>query len=127
MTAFVFKPDMPPPVKTVGVIAWARANLFSGWLNSILTLLALYLVWMIIPPLLHWAVIDANWVGTTRADCTKSGACWVFIQQRFDQFMYGYYPEAERWRVNITVALAVAGAAPLFVRRFPRRAFYGVC
>ncbi|MDE2035023.1 MAG: amino acid ABC transporter permease, partial [Pseudomonas sp.] len=91
------------------------------------TLLALYLVWMIIPPLVHWAVIDANWVGTTRADCTKSGACWVFIQQRFDQFMYGYYPEAERWRVNITVALAVAGAAPLFVRRFPRRAFYGVC
>ena len=127
MNAFVFKPDMPPPVKTVGVVAWVRANLFSTWLNSLLTLVALYLVWLIIAPLLQWAVIDANWLGTTRADCTKSGACWVFIQQRFDQFMYGYYPQAERWRVNLTVGLALVGAAPLFIRLFPRRAMYGVC
>ncbi|WP_349975776.1 amino acid ABC transporter permease [Pseudomonas sp. WHRI 8519] len=126
MNAFVFKPDMPPPVKTVGVIAWVRANLFSSWLNSLLTLLALYLVWLIVPPILQWAFIDANWLGTTRADCTKSGACWVFIQQRFDQFMYGYYPEAERWRVNFTVASAIVGAAPLFIRRFSRKALYGV-
>ncbi|MDZ4021792.1 amino acid ABC transporter permease [Pseudomonas sichuanensis] len=127
MNAFVFKPDMPPPVKTVGLIAWGRANLFSSWLNTLLTLLALYLVWLIVPPMLQWALVDANWVGTTRADCTKSGACWVFIQQRFDQFMYGYYPETERWRVNITVALAIVGAAPLFIRRLPRKALYGVC
>ncbi|RII76808.1 amino acid ABC transporter permease [Pseudomonas monteilii] len=126
MNAFVFKPDMPPPVKTVGVFAWVRANLFSSWLNTLLTLLALYLVWLIVPPLLQWAFVDANWVGTTRADCTKSGACWVFIQQRFDQFMYGYYPETERWRVNVTVASAIVGAAPLFVRSFPRKALYGV-
>ncbi|MFK0092339.1 amino acid ABC transporter permease [Pseudomonas sp. NPDC090592] len=126
MNAFVFKPDMPPPVKTVGIIAWVRGNLFSSWLNALLTLLALYLIWLIVPPLLQWALVDANWEGTTRADCTKSGACWVFIQQRFDQFMYGYYPEAERWRVNVTVASAILGAAPLFVRCFPRKAVYGV-
>ena len=126
MNAFVFKPDMPPPVKSIGVIAWVRTNLFSSWLNTLLTLLALYLIWLIVPPLLQWAFVDATWIGTTRADCTKSGACWVFIQQRFDQFMYGYYPEAERWRVNLTVASAMAGAAPLFIRRFPRKAVYGV-
>lgn len=126
MNAHVFKPDMPPPVKTVGVLAWMRANLFSSWLNTLLTLFAIYLVWLIVPPLLQWALIDANWVGTTRADCTKEGACWVFIQQRFGQFMYGYYPSELRWRVDLTVWLAVLGAAPLFIRRFPRKAVYGL-
>lgn len=92
MNAHVFKPDMPPPVKTVGVLAWMRTNLFSNWLNTLLTLFAIYLIWLIVPPLLQWALLDANWVGTTRADCTKEGACWVFVQQRFGQFMYGYYP-----------------------------------
>jgi len=40
VNAHVFKPDMPPPVKTVGVFAWMRANLFSSWLNTLLTLFA---------------------------------------------------------------------------------------
>ena len=31
------------PASTVGVIGWLRTNLFSGWINSILTLVALYL------------------------------------------------------------------------------------
>ncbi|MEB3901608.1 ABC transporter permease subunit, partial [Pseudomonas putida] len=126
MTAHVFKPDMPPPVKTVGALAWMRANLFSNWLNTLLTLFALYLVWLIVPPLVQWAFIDANWVGTTRADCTQEGACWVFIQQRFGQFMYGYYPVELRWRVDLTVWLAVLGAAPLFIKRFPRKVAYGL-
>jgi general L-amino acid transport system permease protein len=42
--------------------------------------------------MIRWALIDANWVGTTRADCTAGGACWVFIRARFGQFMYGLYP-----------------------------------
>ena len=126
MNAHVFKPDMPPPVKTVGVLAWMRTNLFSSWLNTLLTLFALYLIWLIVPPLLQWALIDANWVGTTRADCTKEGACWVFIQQRFGQFMYGYYPGDLRWRVDLTVWLAIVGVAPLFISRFPRKAIYGL-
>src|SRR5471032_1817308 len=87
MTSHTFKPDMPPPNKVFGPMAWMRANLFSSWLNTLLTLLAFYLIYLIVPPILHWAILDANWVGTTRADCTKEGACWVFIQQRFGQFV----------------------------------------
>ena len=126
MTTHVFKPDMPPPGNRIGIVAWARANLFSSWLNMLLTLFACYLVWLIVPPLLNWTIFDANWVGTTRADCTKEGACWVFIQQRFGQFMYGYYPSELRWRVDLTVWLAVIGAAPLFISRFERKAIYGL-
>jgi general L-amino acid transport system permease protein len=126
MTTHTFKPDMPPPNRSIGVVAWMRANMFSSWLNTLLTLFAFYLIYLVVPPILSWAILDANWVGTTRADCTKDGACWVFIQQRFGQFMYGYYPTDLRWRVDLTVWLAVIGVAPLFISRFHRKAVYGL-
>ncbi|SDT93019.1 amino acid ABC transporter membrane protein 2, PAAT family [Pseudomonas pohangensis] len=125
MATHTFKPDQPAPLMSVGVLAWLRNNLFSNWFNTLLTLTAIYLVWLIIPPVLNWAFLDANWSGSTRADCTGEGACWVFIRTRFDQFMYGFYPEALRWRVDLTLALAILGAAPLFVRWMPRKIIYG--
>jgi len=126
MSTHTFKPDMPPPAKVFGPVAWIRQNLFSNWWNTVLTLFAFYLIWLIIPPILSWAFFDANWVGTTRQDCTKAGACWVFIEQRFGQFMYGYYPPELRWRVNLTVILAIVGAAPLFFKAMPRKGLYGI-
>jgi general L-amino acid transport system permease protein len=125
MSSFTFKPDLPPPPLSVGALAWLRANLFSSWFNALLTLFAAYLVWLIIPPLLQWALIEADWVGTTRADCTSGGACWVFVHQRFSQFMYGFYPSELRWRVDLTLVLTVCGAAPLFISKMPRKALYG--
>ncbi|MDX1368832.1 amino acid ABC transporter permease [Pseudomonas sp.] len=126
MSTHTFKPDLPPPLLSVGVLGWLRANLFSSWFNSLLTLFAAYLIWLIVPPLIQWALIDADWVGTTRADCTSGGACWVFIQQRFGQFMYGFYPTELRWRVDLTLWLAIIGAAPLFISAMPRKAVYGL-
>jgi general L-amino acid transport system permease protein len=125
-TTHTFKPDLPPPSTSVGPLAWMRNNLFSNWWNALLTFFAIYLIWLTIPPVLQWAFIDANWVGSTRADCTQSGACWVFIQARFSQFMYGFYPSELRWRVDLTAFLAIIGAAPLFISRFPRKALYGI-
>jgi general L-amino acid transport system permease protein len=121
-----FKPDLPPPSASVGALAWIRSNLFSSWINTLLTFLAIYLVWLVFPPLLRWAFIDANWVGSSRADCTQEGACWVFIQTRFSQFMYGFYPGELRWRVDLTVWLAIIGAAPLLLPRFSRKATYAI-
>ncbi|MBC3952126.1 MULTISPECIES: amino acid ABC transporter permease [Pseudomonas] len=126
MTTHTFKPDMPPPGKVFGPVAWMRQNLFSSWINTLLTLFSLYLIYLVVPPILSWALLDANWIGTTRADCTKEGACWVFIQQRFGQFMYGYFPTELRWRVDLTAILAIVGAAPLFISKFPRKAIYAI-
>ncbi|WP_342247105.1 amino acid ABC transporter permease [Pseudomonas sp. OTU5201] len=126
MTTHVFKPDQPPPRSTVGVVGWLRGNLFSNWFNTLLTLFAIYLVWLIVPPLLQWAFFQADWNGSTRADCTSEGACWVFIKMRFAQFMYGFYPEALRWRVDLAVWIAIIGAAPLFIPRFQQKAKYGL-
>ncbi len=88
-------------------------NLFGTPLDAAITLAcAALLVWAAIP-LLRWLVLDATVSGTTRDDCTGSGACWVFVRARFGQFMYGFYPQAERWRVDLAGALLVAVTASL--------------
>ena len=50
------------------------------------------------------------------------GACWPFIQAKFSQFIYGFYPEAERWRVDLTFALAGLLLLPLLIPRLPAKA-----
>ena len=112
--------DLPPPASFIGPWGWMRRNLFSSPFNTALTALAAYLPWVSIPLFLNWTLFNATWRGDTRADCqANSGACWVFIRVHFEQFMYGFYPEAQRWRVNSAVLLLILGAAPLFIRTAP--------
>lgn len=89
---------------------------FTGFVTVVLLL---GIVWVAVP-LLRWAVFDATWRGTTRADCTAGGACWVFIRARFGQFMYGLYPVDQRWRVDIAGIVLVLGilAVVLVPQRF---------
>lgn len=107
--AIIFKPSpsLPPPVTSVGAVAWVRQNLFSSPLNIFLTLFSLYLLYLLIPPIIEWGIINATWEGASKAACTGGGACWAFIVVYFDQFMYGLYPEAETWRINLAVILLV--------------------
>jgi len=105
-------------------LLWMRKNLFSSWFNSLLTIFCLWLMWLVIPPLLNWVIFQANWVGTTRAECTKAGACWVFVHARFGQFMYGLYPFEERWRINLTLIVGLVSLVPMFIRAMPRRGRY---
>lgn len=121
MGQFIPKPDLPPPASAVGAIGWLRRNLFSSPLNSLLTLLALYLLYISLPPVIQWAFIDANWVGENRQDCSKDGACWVFIGVRLNQFIYGFYPDAEQWRVNTAFLLLAGLLTPLSLQRVRRK------
>ena len=112
-------PSLPPPVTETGLIGWLRANLFSSILNTLLTLMGVALLALIIPPFARWAVIDANWAGTTREDCLDAlGACWIFIKVRFPLLMYGFFPESERWRIDLTGLLFLGGSAPLLIAPF---------
>ena len=95
-----------------------RRNLFSSPLNSALTLASLYLLWVSLPPLVHWLFIDADWVGDSRADCDSGGACWVFVAVRLNQFLYGFYPPDQQWRVNLGLVVFVALIMPLLIERF---------
>ncbi len=107
-----------PPRRAGGAFRWLRRNLFSSPANTALTLLGLYLVFLVVPPFIEWAILNADWVGSSREDCTSGGACWVFIGTRLNQFLYGFYPEAEQWRVNLALGLLAASMVPLFFSGF---------
>jgi len=89
-------------------------NINSNWFNSILTLLIIFVLIQNIPPLLNWLIIDANFVGTTKKDCTDSGACWIFIKIWFPRLMYGLYPNAELWRINTSFIMLITLVIALF-------------
>jgi len=98
-------------------LVWMRRNLFSSPLNTLLTLASAYLLWITVPPLIQWAFIDADWVGESRADCDSGGACWVFVGLRLNQFLYGFYPLEQQWRVNLGLAVFIALIVPLLIDR----------
>jgi len=97
--------ERPAPTATVGFIGWIRTNLFSGLLNTLLTLFSILLLYWIAPPLLDWAFFSADFTGQTGKECTAEGACWAWLDQRIDQFLYGFYPQESYWRVNLSVIL----------------------
>ncbi len=110
-----------PPVRNTGPLSWLRRNLFGSVPDTIMTLVAIaFLVW-VIPPLFNWAVSNAAWSGTDREACVAhgAGACWAYIKANFGQFIYGRYPDAERWRVNLFFFLVAAGLIPMSIPSAP--------
>jgi len=107
--AIEFKPSpsLPPPVNSVGALAWLRQNLLSSPLNVFLTLFSLYVLYLLVPPIIEWGLINATFSGDSKAACTGGGACWAFIGVYFEQFMYGLYPSEETWRINLSLILLV--------------------
>jgi general L-amino acid transport system permease protein len=123
---------LPPPLATSGMLGFIRRRLFGSVLNTVLTLLSLLLLIIVIPPLVRFLIIDAVWSGTSRNDCLAEtlgrpvGACWPFIAAKFRQFMYGFYPEAEQWRVNLTYGLGLVLLVPLLIPRVPYKAWNAI-
>lgn len=116
------------PVRTTGVIGFARERLFNSPLNIMITLIGAALLWLILVPLVKFLFVDAVWQGNDRNACLEAnvgrvvGACWPFVQAKFDQFIYGFYPEDQRWRVNLTFALGALLLLPLLIPRAPAKA-----
>lgn len=104
-------------------ITWARRNLFSSIWNSLLTVFAVYLIVITVPPILDWSIFSAVWSGEGREACLGDGkgACWPFVWANIGQFIYGRYPASEIWRVNIVFLLGAAGLAPLLVPALPAK------
>jgi general L-amino acid transport system permease protein len=131
-TASVFVRDdlvaeRPAPVKTTGFVGFLRTRLFNSPTNILLTIVSLLLLWFTVVPALRFLLVDAVWTGKDRTACLAEnaghvvGACWPFIQAKFSQFVYGFYPEPERWRVNIVFILAAILLLPLLIPRLPAK------
>ncbi|WP_339833156.1 amino acid ABC transporter permease [uncultured Parvibaculum sp.] len=114
-----------PPQRSRSVLAWLRRNLFSSIGNSVLTLVAIYLLWLTVPPLVNFAILDAVWTGETREACLGEGkgACWPLVWANFDQFVYGRYPASEIWRVNVVFALGFIALVPMLIPSAPAKRF----
>lgn len=94
------------PSNSKGVIYWVRENLFSSMLSSILTIVSFYLLYLIVPSLLDWMIFDATWSGT-KEEIVKEGARWIFIIEKIDLFVYGFYPPELYWRPNLALIIFV--------------------
>ena len=120
-------PDLPPPVRTTGVVGWARQNLFSSPFNVVLTLLGIWFLASVIPPMAEWAFVKSIWTAESRAECwgkmavPEEAACWAFIKGRLNLFVYGFYPVEERWRVDLSFVLLVFAIVPVLYDRLPGR------
>jgi general L-amino acid transport system permease protein len=118
------------PIAERGIVRWFRKNMFATPLDSVMTVLGLLFVAYTLPNFIRWAFIDAVWSGPDRTVCATvvqgglqpegwSGACWAFVNAKFQQFMYGRYILGERWRVNLTAVLFIALLVPLLIPRIP--------
>lgn len=115
-------PDKPAPMQTEGLLAWLRDNLFSGAFNTVLTLVAIGLVFYILPGALGWLIFNASWTGGPEAcRANPDAACWPFVSSRWEQFLYGFYEKSERWRINILLGVLALGIAWLVWEKSPGR------
>ncbi len=110
-----------PPIFQIGAILWLRTNLFSSWVNGLLTLASLYLLYISIPPLLDWMVLSANFnfgtvnilgfeikfseVMADNQNCGREAACWPYIYEKLYMYIYGFYPREETWRPDVVYGL----------------------
>ena len=85
--------EMKPPVTVVGPLAWLRKNLFSTWYNIALTLLAAWLLYLLLTPAIEWATTEARW-GVIEANLTL--------------FMIGLYPREQIGRIWLLIFILTA-------------------
>jgi general L-amino acid transport system permease protein len=99
--------QIKPPVASVGVVGWAKSNLFNGFTNSLITLLVLLFLWKTVPALIKWAFIDSSWISGS-ADCRQTGgACWSVISANIRFIIFGFYPHPLQWRPLVAMVLLV--------------------
>jgi general L-amino acid transport system permease protein len=120
-------PERPAPIKTTGFVGFLRTRLFNSSTNILLTIVSALLLWFIVVPVVKFLLVDAVWSGSDRDACLAEnvghtvGACWPFVRAKFSQLIYGFYPEPERWRVNLTFMLAALLLLPLLIPRLPAK------
>lgn len=112
---------LKPPVMEVGIVGWARHNLFNGVFNSILTLVTLFFLSQTLPPVIRWAFIDSVWSTGPQACREAAGACWSIIANNYRFMIFGFYPHDLHWRPLLAMLILFALLAVSRDRRFWNR------
>ncbi len=104
MTTTPTPPKIERPRERFDPLGWLKHNLFSGWWNSLLTIVTLWLLYSILRPLLTWIFTQAE---------------WEVVVANLRLFMVGTFPPEEIWRVWTCVVLT-AGLMGLSWGLWPR-------
>lgn len=123
-------PQEAPPTRETGAVKWIRENLFPTWLNAILTVLALYVIWFILSHIAPW-FWNGIWDASSLSECREirnatlgpdaSAACFAVISDRWQQLLFGFYPDWAYWRPVLALVVLLAGLAPILFGSIPRR------
>jgi general L-amino acid transport system permease protein len=119
-----------PPAGQVGPVRWVQENLFSSWLNALLTILSAAFLWWLLSGVLPW-FLHSVWYADSLDECREiikarwgedaSGACFAVIRERWNQFLFGFYPQALYWRPVLAFLLLFVALGPILVSELPRR------
>jgi general L-amino acid transport system permease protein len=115
-------PQSAPPITEVGIIKWLRENLFSSWLNSILTIVSLYFIFILLKDFIPW-INGAHWNTKSIRECydiNPDVACFSVLTARWKQLLFGFYPPEEYWRPMLTFFLLILSIIPILFTRFIR-------
>lgn len=119
-----------PPVDQTGIIKWVRENLFSSWLNSVLTLLSLFVIYSVVAKIgpLFW---NSIWDAGSLKECREilaakgltshDGFCFGVIQDRWKQLIFGFYPNEYYWRPILALVVFFIGISPILFDSIPRK------
>jgi general L-amino acid transport system permease protein len=77
-------PSPPSPLE------WVRKNLFSSWINALLTILGVTVVYFALVNLATWAFTTADWRPITAAPLL---------------YLVGQYPREELWRAGVSMLM----------------------
>ena len=119
-------PPSPPPANAAGPVKWAKDNLFSTPFYSVLTIVALYVIYLILGNTLPW-ILNGVWGTSSLAECRElldgvSGGCFSVLTERWNQLLFGFkYPADQYWRPALTFLLFFAAAAPVLFYKLPRK------
>ena len=127
--AFVRETAIPPalpPATVSGPVKWMRDNLFPTWANGLLTVAALYIIYLILSSSLPW-LLGGIWNAESLAQCREilqgnSAACFAVLSERWNQLLFGFkYPPELYWRPTLAFVLLFIAAAPVLFFDLPRK------
>ncbi len=126
-------PEQDPPLTESGAIKWLRENLFSSWMNAILTIASLFVVYWVLAHILPW-MIGGIWDAGSLRECREirdatygegaSVACWAVLTDRWNQLLFGFYPQDAYWRPIVALLVFLAGIAPVLFSSLPRQSLW---
>ncbi len=119
-----------PPASQIGLLRWGRENLFTGWLNTLLTLASIFAIYWLVRHIGPWFA-HSVWNAGSLTECREiiratwgedaTGACFAVIRERWQQFLFGFYPPQLYWRPTTAFVLLFVALAPVLFPGLPRR------